>query len=226
MLIIDLLHLIERLEEQIGQARRLPIGTGSVVDRRRLLDRVDQLRAAVPAQVREAQELLESKEEVLARTDEEVALRLSRADEEVARRVGESEVAKAAEARAEQIIAEAQSEVERQLEEGRKQVEAKIAEGERLASEQMDEADRYAMEMLRKLEQQLDAFMVSVRSGIEALERKPEGASAPGGEAPEETTEPPRRPGGTGGSAPGRRRGGRGAGVPVRTPDGSSRPHD
>ncbi len=178
MSVIDLLHLIDRLEEQIGEARRLPIGTGSVIDRRRLLDLVDQLRAAVPAEVREAQEILDRREDVLAKADEEVALRLARADEEVERRVGESEVAKAAEARAEQIIAEARREAERIVEEARRQAEAKSAEGARLASEQMDEADRYAMEMLRKLEQQLDAFMGSVRSGISSLDRKPEEAAS------------------------------------------------
>jgi hypothetical protein len=176
---MDLLHLIDRLEEQIGEARRLPIGTGSVVDRRRLLDLVDQLRAAVPAEVREANEVLRNKEEVLARADEEVALRLSRADDEVARRVAESEVVKAAEVRAQEIIAEARRETERIMEEARHQAEAKSAEGARLAAEQMDEADRYALEMLRKLEQQLDAFMSSVRTGLESLDRKPEEAAVP-----------------------------------------------
>lgn len=172
--VIDLLHLIDRLEEQIGEARRLPIGTGSVIDRRRLLDIVDQLRAAVPAEVREAEELLRGKEDVLAKADEEAALRLSRADEEVERRVAESELVKSAETRGEQIIAEAQVEGGRLLEQAQREAEQKSVEGGRLASEQMDEADRYAMEMLRKLEQQLDAFKASVRSGIETLEQRPE----------------------------------------------------
>ena len=176
---MDLLHLIDRLEEQIGEARRLPIGTGSVIDRRRLLDLVDQLRAAVPAEVREANDVLKHKDEVLARTDEEAALRLSRADDEVARRVGESEVVKAAELRAQEIIAEARRETERLLDEARRQAEAKNAEGARLAAEQMDEADRYAMEMLRKLEQQLDAFMGSVRTGLDSLDRKPDDLAVP-----------------------------------------------
>ncbi len=144
-----------------------------VIDRRRLLDLVDQIRACVPAEVREAQEVLEHKEEVLARADEEVALRLARADEDVERRLSEVEITKAAESRAEQITAEAKSEAEHLLEEAQKQMETKVADGERLASEQMDEADRYALEMLRKLDQQLDAFMSSVRSGIQALEREP-----------------------------------------------------
>jgi flagellar biosynthesis/type III secretory pathway protein FliH len=173
---VDLLHLIDRLEEEIGEARRLPIGTGSVIDRRRLLDLVDQLRAAVPAEVREAQQVLVQRDEVLAKSDEEAALRLARADEEVERRVGESEVIRAAQTRAEQIIAEAQARAERVFDEAKEEAQRKAAEGGRLAAEQMDEADRYALEMLRKLEQQLDAFKASVRSGLDTLERKPDEA--------------------------------------------------
>jgi len=172
--VIDLLHLIDRLEEQIGEARRLPIGTGSVIDRRRLLDLVDQLRAAVPHDIREAQEVIDKREAVLANAEEAAALRLARADEEATRRVSESEVVRAAEVRGEQIVAEARAEGGRLLEEARRQAEQKSKEGERLSAEQMDEADRYAVEMLRKLEQQLDAFTSSVRSGLQTLERKPE----------------------------------------------------
>jgi hypothetical protein len=174
--VIDLLHLIDRLEEEIGEARRLPIGTGSVIDRRRLLDLVDQLRAAVPAEVREAQQVLNERDEVLARADEEAALRLGRADEEVERRISDSEVLRAAQARADAIIAEAQMRAEQIIAEARQEAQRRSEEGNRLASEQMDEADRYALEMLRKLEQQLDAFKASVRSGLDTLERKPDEA--------------------------------------------------
>jgi regulator of protease activity HflC (stomatin/prohibitin superfamily) len=71
------------------------------------------------------------------------------------------------------IAAQAHGEGERILEEARQQAEEKRAEGVRLAAEQMDEADRYALEMLRKLEQQLEAFTASVRAGIDSLTRKP-----------------------------------------------------
>lgn len=181
---MDLLHLVDRLEEQIGEARRLPIGTGSVVDRRRLLDLVDQLRAAVPQQVREAAGVLEKRDEVLAKADEEAAVRLARADEEVARRIQDSEIVRAAETRAQEIIVEARREGERLIQDSRMEAQVKSEEGARLASEQMDEADRYAMEMLRKLEQQLDAFTSSVRTGIQSLDRDPESASPAATPAP------------------------------------------
>ena len=162
----------------MGEARRLPIGTGIVIDRRRLLDLVDQLRAAVPAEIHEAREILNRKEAVLEQADEEVALRLARADEEADRRVSESEVKHAADVRGEQVIAQAQGDAERLQDEAQKKAQEKVAEGERLSAEQMDEADRYALEMLRKLEQQLDAFVASVRSGIETLDGKSD-ADAP-----------------------------------------------
>ena len=145
---------------------------------------MDQLRAGVPAEVREAQEVLNRKEEVLAQAEEEVALRLARADKEVERRVSESEVTVAAKARAEEIVARGRTEAERSLEEAQRQVASKRAEEQRLASEQMSEADRYALEMLRKLETQLNAFMTSVRSGIQALERNQGEVAARGEDAP------------------------------------------
>ena len=178
---MDLLHLIDRLEELIGEARRLPIGTGVVIDRRRLLDLVDQLRAAVPAEVREAQEILDRTAEVLAQADQEVALRLARADEEVDRKVSDSEIFSAAEVRAEQVIAQAQAEAERLLEEAQKQADSKQQEGERLAGEQMDEADRYATEMLRRLDDQLQLFGKNVRTALDSLETRPVEAATPAG---------------------------------------------
>ena len=63
---MDILHLIDRLEELAGEARRLPVGGGAVVSRQRLLDLVDRMRVAVPREVYDARELLEKQEEVLS----------------------------------------------------------------------------------------------------------------------------------------------------------------
>jgi hypothetical protein len=44
---LDILHLIDRLEEMVGEARRLPVGGGSVMSRQRLIDLIDRMRVAV-----------------------------------------------------------------------------------------------------------------------------------------------------------------------------------
>lgn len=173
---MDVLHLIDRLEELIGEARRLPIGTGVVMDRRRLLDLVDQLRAAVPGEVKDAREIIARKDEVLADAEEEARIRIARADEEVTRRLSDTEVVRAAEMRAGMLLQEAEAKAERLLREAQADAASRRAEAEKSAGQQMDDADRYALEMLRRLEEQLQTFIGSVRSGIESLEQRPEAA--------------------------------------------------
>jgi hypothetical protein len=143
------------------------------MDRRRLLDLVDQMRAAVPSEVKEAREVLSARDEVIRQAEEDAAIVRAKADEEVEQRLSESEVVKAAQARAEMLLAEAQARIERMDQEAQERARARMGEAERAAGQQMDEADRYALEMLRKLEAQLDAFIINVRSGIDALETVP-----------------------------------------------------
>ena len=40
---MDLLHLVDRLEELIAEAQKMPIGNRVIIDRRRLLDMIDQM---------------------------------------------------------------------------------------------------------------------------------------------------------------------------------------
>lgn len=171
---MDILHLIDRLEEMVGEARRLPIGAGVVLDRRRLLDLVDQMRAAVPNEVKEAARILEQREDLLARAEEEASLKLARCEEEVARRLDEQSLVQEAQARATMIVQDAEARADRIIRDAQTQAQSRLAEADKLATEQMDEADRYALEMLRRLEDQLNVFLANVRSGVESLtERQP-----------------------------------------------------
>jgi hypothetical protein len=188
------------LEELTGEAGRLPIGTRVLMDRRRLLDLVDQMRAAVPSEVKEAREVLSEREEVMRQAHEDAAIVRAKADEEVEQRLSESEVVKAAQARAEMLLGEAQASIERMEREAQERARDHMSEAERAATQQMDEADRYALEMLQKLHTQLEAFITNVRSGIDALETAPTSSrqQAPAEEAPAietaQTAEPQEEP--------------------------------
>ena len=172
-LAIDIQHLIDRLEEMVGEARRLPLGGNVVVDRRRLLDLVDQMRVAVPAEVREARDIVEQGEEMLAKARQEAEQVLSEARAQVEERLEDDQIVKAAEERGRELIRQAEEKVSTMVREAEEQVRARLAQAETAANQQMDEADRYALEMLRKLEAQIAAFMSTVRAGIESLEGKP-----------------------------------------------------
>jgi hypothetical protein len=163
----------------VAEARRLPLGGNVVMDRRRLLDLVDQMRVAVPAEIREASSIVEEREEMLARARQEAEQALSEAHMQVEERLEDDQIVKAAEERGRELIRQAEEKVSAMVREAEEQVRARLAQGEAAANQQMDEADRYALEMLKKLEAQIAVFMATVRAGIEALETKPEETARP-----------------------------------------------
>ena len=74
---MDILHLIDRLEEVVADARKLPVGGGVVISRQRLLDVIDRMRVAVPKDVYDSRDLLERQEEVLRSAHEDAEMLLS-----------------------------------------------------------------------------------------------------------------------------------------------------
>jgi vacuolar-type H+-ATPase subunit H len=169
---MDILHLIDRLEELVAEARRMPIGQGVVVDRRRILELVDQMRSSVPWEVREATDIVAEKESILEEARREADGILLRADMEAQEKLDETALVQAAEREAQAVISRAEDRAQGLLEDAQLQVQSRMRQAEQAATNQMDEADRYALEMLRRLEQQLSAFSTTVRSGIGALEER------------------------------------------------------
>jgi vacuolar-type H+-ATPase subunit H len=167
----------------VGEAGRLPLGGRVVMDRRRLLDLIDQMRVTVPVEVREARSIADQREEILARARREADEVLSQADSQIEERLGDSEVVKAAEERGRELVRQAEEKASAMVREAEEQVQARLEQAEAAAEQQMDEADRYALDMLQKLQAQLASFTATVQAGIDTLEAKP-------GE-PEEATDPP-----------------------------------
>ena len=156
----------------VAEGRRMPIGAGVVVDRRRLLDLVDQMRAALPNEIREAEDILRRRDEVQLRAEEEAQIKLRRAQEQVDEILSHDSVVQSAQARAEMLVREADARGDRMLLDAENQAKSRMAEAEKLANEQMDEADRYATEMLRRLDDQLQLFGRNVRTALDSLETR------------------------------------------------------
>jgi len=175
---MDVLYLIDRLEELVAEARRMPIGQGIVIDRRRILELVDQMRSTLPWEVREAREIVEQKEAILAEAQREGEGIVHRAELEAQARLDETSIIEAAEQEGQAILARAEDRAQLLLDDVQAQVQAKLRQAEQSAANQMDEADRYALELLRRLDQQLTAFTTTIRAGIESLEER----TANGGE--------------------------------------------
>ena len=169
---MDILHHIDRLEELVGEARKLPVGGGLVLSRQRLLDLIDRMRVAVPKEVYDAREVIEKRDEVLADATAEASRIIARAKEEVEERLKETEVVKAAEERARQILAGAQERLLELSREAEAQAAGRLDDAQDAAREQMREADVYALQTLRKLETELSEFIATVRRGVDTLEKR------------------------------------------------------
>ena len=172
---MDLLHLVDRLEELVASAQRMPIGSRAIVDRRRLLDIVDQMRVAIPVEVREARDLVEHQEAAKRDAEEEARLLVARSEQRAAELTEDHAITQTARARAEELAQEAELRIEEQIADANADIERRLEESRRLAEQQMAAADTYARELLTRLDRQLEAFRGSVRSGLDQLEQ-------PGGE--------------------------------------------
>ncbi len=167
---MDLLALVDRLEELVGTAQKMPIGSRAIVDRRRLLDMVDQMRVAIPQEVRDAQEMVASRDSHRREAEEEAGLVIARAEDRAARMVEAHELTEAARKRAAEVAREAERRLEERIQQANSDIEQRIAESRRLASQQMDAADEYARELLERLDRQLQSFVRSVEAGIAQLD--------------------------------------------------------
>lgn len=167
---MDILHLIDRLEELLGEARRLPVGGGVVLNRGKLADIVDRMRVAVPREVYDAREIVGQRDQVLREAGDEAEQLLAQAREQLEARIAETEVVKAAQKRAADLVADAQG---RAAELGRgseEQARERLDEAQQASRDQMRESDVYALQTLRKLEGELEGFLATVRRGVDALE--------------------------------------------------------
>ncbi len=136
----------------------VPVTGLKLVDPKKLGGLVDQLRLAVPQDVRASQELIEKTDRLLYQAQADAKRTLAEAEEEFKTRLDESEVMVAATAKANELVDEAQNQANMLLERAESESRSKRTE-----------ADAYALQALRNLDQQLTAIMAQVKKGVEVL---------------------------------------------------------
>lgn len=153
---MDILHLIDRLEELFNESRPIPFTHNVIVDEDRMLDLIDQMRVAIPDEVKKAQQLLAQRDRILAQAQEEVNRTLALAREKSEQLVERDAIVEAAKARSEQILEQAQRDIQ----------------------SMRREADAYVLETLTRLEMEMDRALTQIRNGIRLLQQE-KAASAP-----------------------------------------------
>ena len=164
---VELLELIASLESLVLQARRLPVGGNLVIERRAILDLVDQLRLAVPDTVRQAAQVLEQREQLLRDAKEHGQAVIEEAERQRVQLVSENSLVQEAEKRSQEIIMDGEARARQTVADADATAAAHLSEAAQAAASQLQDADRYAVAVLERLQEDL-------RGVLEALDRSSE----------------------------------------------------
>jgi cell division septum initiation protein DivIVA len=145
---MDILHLVDRLEELFNQSRPIWFTHNVIVDEDRMLDLIDQMRVAIPEEVKKAQQVLAQRDRILAQAQEEANRMLAITREKCDQMVERDAIVQEAKVRAEAIVSQARSDIDTTRQ----------------------DADEYAINTLRRLEMELERFLTQVRNGISVLQ--------------------------------------------------------
>jgi len=147
---IEIQHLVDRLESLLNESWLIPLTSNRIINEEEYLDIIDQMRITIPAGIKQAKRIQQERERIVAQAQEEAERIVTLAKEQAANLTNEHEVLKTAETKAEALLKQAQQQAE----------DIKAS------------ADDYVVEVLSELEEQLMAFLTTVRNGLKAVQRE------------------------------------------------------
>ncbi len=145
---MDIQHLVDRLEQALNESTRIPLSPYLLVNEEKVYSLLDQMRVAVPEEIKRANRIEAEKERILAQAKEEAERIRELSRQEAGELVKRDAVVNAAQHRAENII-----------ERARRDAEAL-----------RQDADVYIVDVLQRLEQDLMRTMSVVRNGLEKVQ--------------------------------------------------------
>ena len=150
---MDIQFLVERLEALVVNARKLPMTSQVILEQAAVLDLIDQMRVAIPEEVKSARRIVQESDRVVQKAREEGEGIIGAAQEQAAILLQDQSIIREAELRAGDV---------------EKATQAK-------ADETMRGADQYASDVLVRLESDLVKTLSIVKKSLEVLdERRPE----------------------------------------------------
>ncbi|MDP9246169.1 MAG: ATPase [Chloroflexota bacterium] len=150
---MDIQFLVERLEALVVNARKLPMTNQIILEQASVLDLIDQMRVAIPEEVKQARRIVQESDRVLQKAREESEQIIGAAQEQAAILLQDQSILRQAEQRSEDLEQQTQSK----------------------ADETMRGADQYASDVLIRLESDLVKTLSIVKKSLEVLEeRRPE----------------------------------------------------
>ena len=147
---MDIQFLVERLEALVVNARKMPLTSQIILEQATILDLIDQLRVAIPEEVRQARRINQESDRVLGRARDEAEQIIGAAQEQAALLLQDQSILREAETKAQDILDRAQGK----------------------SDETMRGADEYAADVLVRLESDLVKTLSIIKKSLEVIEER------------------------------------------------------
>ena len=146
------------METLVETSKSVPVSGNILIDKKKVMELVDQMRLTIPEEIRSAEDMLSQKDQILNIAQNDARRTKSMAESELRERLNQSEVVTQAETRAAETGRDTEERITRMLQ-----------QSEAEAVSRKTDADAYALRSLRTMESELGKLMGSVRKGIEVL---------------------------------------------------------
>ena len=147
---MDVLVLIDKLDNLVHEAKAVPLTDQVRIDREEIWEILDQMRATIPEEIKQARWIVKERQEMLAEAKREAERLVNEAREQAAHEASQQEIVKLAERQAAELITEAK----------RREREVRLG------------AEDYADDILSTLEVNLGKFLAAVQRGREPLQQR------------------------------------------------------
>ena len=104
---MDVLVLIDKLDDLVHNAKAVPLTDQVRIDREEIYDILDQMRATIPEEIKQARWIVKERQEMLAEAKRECDRLIGEAREQAVREASQTEIVKIAERQAQDIVDDA-----------------------------------------------------------------------------------------------------------------------
>ena len=101
---MDVLVLIDKLDDLVHNAKPVPLTDQVRVDKEEIYDILDQMRATIPEEIKQARWIVKERQEMLAEAKREAERIVREAREQQSRLIADEEITKQAERAADEIL--------------------------------------------------------------------------------------------------------------------------
>jgi uncharacterized protein YqgV (UPF0045/DUF77 family) len=166
---MDILYLVDRLGNYVSNGQHIPLVNQVILKESELLAILDEMRTCIPAELKQAQRIIQDKERILAQAQADATAIVARAREEAERTLSQDNLRHLSEERAHEMMRLATE-----------QAQLIVRRAEEHTTQLRRESDGYVAETLRNLrehltdiETDLGRTILSIEKGLESLTLQP-----------------------------------------------------